>query len=81
MDMAVHRDIIMQFIALLMPEKRWHYLQQDGATAHTATETINFLLLFFGDRLILKGLWPPRSPDLTFYFGVTLNMKFLRATF
>jgi len=20
---------------------------------------------FFGDRVVLKGLWPPRSPDLT----------------
>ncbi len=36
-----------------------------GAMVHTATETINFLLPFIGDRLISKVLWPLRNPDLT----------------
>ncbi|CAI6354061.1 unnamed protein product [Macrosiphum euphorbiae] len=26
---------------------------------------MNFLREFFGERIISKGLWPPRSPDLT----------------
>jgi len=26
---------------------------------------MNFLDEFFGERIISKGLWPPRSPDLT----------------
>jgi hypothetical protein len=41
------------------------YFQQDGATAHTANATIRYLEEFYGDRLISRGLWPPRSPDLT----------------
>ncbi len=67
-DVAVYRDVIMQFTALLMPEERWCYLQQDGVTAHTTTETINFLLPFFGDQVMLKGLCSPptmRSSHLT----------------
>lgn len=49
------------------------YFQQDNATPHTANRTINFLQEFFDDRLISRGLWPPRSPQLTppdaFLFG------------
>ena len=41
------------------------YFQQDGATPHTAKRTMEFLREKFGDRLIAKGFWPPRSPDLT----------------
>lgn len=26
---------------------------------------MHFLREFFGERIISKGLWPPRSPDLT----------------
>jgi hypothetical protein len=42
---------------------------QDGATPHTAKETIRALRCVFGeinreDRIISKCLWPPRSPDL-----------------
>lgn len=47
--------------------------QQDGATAHTAQATLQYLEEFYGDRLISRNLWPPRSPDLTpldyFLFG------------
>ncbi len=55
----------MQFISLLEPDKRDCIFQQDGATALTAQETIAFLKDFFGDRLISRPLWPPRSPDLS----------------
>jgi hypothetical protein len=42
---------------------------QDGATSHTAKETVRELCGVFGevngeDRIISQGLWPPRSPDL-----------------
>jgi hypothetical protein len=42
---------------------------QDGVTAHTAKETIWALRGVFDeidgeDRIISKGLWPARSPDL-----------------
>ena len=41
------------------------YFQQDEATPHTARETLSMLQEFFGDRTISRGIWPPRSPDLT----------------
>ena len=40
-------------------------LQQDGATSHTSHASMAEIQSFFGDRVISKGLWPPRSPDLT----------------
>ncbi|GFT75628.1 putative transposable element [Trichonephila clavipes] len=47
-------------------QKLW--LQQDGATCHTARATIDLLKDTFGDRLISSFgpvNWPPRSCDLT----------------
>jgi len=41
------------------------YLQQDGATSHTPHASMAEIQSFFGDRVISKGLGPPRSPDLT----------------
>ena len=41
------------------------YFQQDGATSHTSHTSMAEIQSFFGDPIILKGLWPPRSPDLT----------------
>jgi hypothetical protein len=41
------------------------YFQQDGATYHTSHESMTEIRSFFGDRIISKDLWPPRSPDLT----------------
>jgi hypothetical protein len=38
---------------------------QDGATAHTANYSINVLKEVFENRLISRGLWPARSPDLS----------------
>jgi hypothetical protein len=41
------------------------YIQQDGATRHTSNARTRKIGGYFGDRLISKNLWPPRSPDLT----------------
>ncbi|RZC35148.1 DDE 3 domain containing protein, partial [Asbolus verrucosus] len=44
------------------------YFQQDGATAHTAGLTLEYLREFYDNRLISLGSdqeFPPRSPDLT----------------
>jgi hypothetical protein len=50
-------------------EERFGYFMQGGVTPHTAKETISALRGVFGeineeDRIISKGLWAPRSPDL-----------------
>ena len=44
--------------------------QQDGAASHTSHASVAEIQSFFSDRVIPKGLWPPRSPDLTlpYYF-------------
>jgi hypothetical protein len=60
-----YQEIIMQFISLLNEEEHICWLQQDGATSHTANSTMKMLKQFFDDRIISKNLWPPRSPDLT----------------
>lgn len=47
------------------PETWW---QQDGATAHTARQTMQLLREIFGERIISRYSdfnWPSRSPDLT----------------
>lgn len=44
------------------------WFQQDGATPHTARETMALLRDFFPEKLISRFgdiPWPPRSPDLT----------------
>ena len=44
------------------------WFQQDGATCHTARETINLLQETFEERIISRNgpvNWPPRSCDLT----------------
>jgi len=41
------------------------YFQQDGATSHTSHASMPEIQSFIGDHVISKGLWPPRSPDLT----------------
>ena len=44
------------------------WLQQDGATAHTSTDNLEWLQNHFEGRIISRRTavsWPPRSPDLT----------------
>jgi hypothetical protein len=52
------------FSGALQKKKIHGYFMQDGAIAHTAIYSINVLDEVFEDRLISRGLWPARSPDL-----------------
>jgi hypothetical protein len=54
-----YQTIIMQFISLLSEEEHFCWLQQNGATSHTANSTMEMLKQFFYDRIISKNLWPP----------------------
>ena len=68
---------------MLEPDERDIILQQDGARPHTSGKSMQFLKEFFGDRLISKGLWPPRSSDLTpldFFLWGTLKDAVYRRT-
>jgi hypothetical protein len=66
-------DILEPFLGHLTErqiEEVW--FQQDGATAHTASSSLQFLEDIFGNRIISRGIWPARSPDLTppdYYIG------------
>jgi hypothetical protein len=40
-------------------------VQQYGATPHTTHVSMALLRGLFGERLISRGIWPPRSPDLS----------------
>ena len=62
-----YQELIQQFIALLKVDEGNCWFQQESATAHTAASTTSMVILheFFSENLISKGLWPPRSPDLT----------------
>jgi hypothetical protein len=62
---GAYQELIQQFIALLKVDERNCWFQQDSATAHTAASTMEILHEFFSEKLLSKGLWPPRSPDLT----------------
>jgi hypothetical protein len=52
------------FIGLLK-EDEITWFQQDDATAHTANNSMKLLNEIFGERVISRKLWPPRTPDLT----------------
>ena len=56
-------DILEQFFALLMKERELGWLQQDGATAHTARVSMQAVQGVSGDCIISRGLLPPSSPD------------------
>ncbi|GFV81483.1 uncharacterized protein TNCV_52071 [Trichonephila clavipes] len=49
---------------LFESDERYAWLQQDGSTCHTSRDSMEILTEFFDDRVISKGLWPPRLPDL-----------------
>jgi hypothetical protein len=71
------------FVNLAPAEDRFGYFIQDNVTPHTAKETIRTLCGVFGefngeDRIISKGLWPPRSTGLNpCDFSVGKNSKML----
>lgn len=66
-------NIFNPFVAALTEEeKTYSYFQQDGATAHTASRTLEHIYtIFTPDRVVSRGQsglgpsWPPRSPDLS----------------
>jgi hypothetical protein len=60
-------DILNPFFNQLTAEERQYgYFQQDNATtAHTANAAMVAIREVFDDRIISRGLCPPRSPDLS----------------
>jgi hypothetical protein len=59
-------------------ERQCGYFQQDGATSHTANNSMRVLQEVFNDRIIITGLWPLRPPILAFVIficGATLKGK------
>jgi hypothetical protein len=64
-ETSINSEAYQEFIALLQVDEHNCWLQQDSATAHTAASTIEILHEFFGENVISKGVWMPRSPDLT----------------
>ena len=63
---AAYMEIFNTFVNQLDDEElSTGYFQQDGATSHTSHAGMAEIQSFFGDLVISKGLWPPRSPDLT----------------
>ena len=61
------RDLKLFCRARNLPLRR-QWMQQDGATVHTAGESLACLQQHFGDRLISRGKefpFPSHSPDLT----------------
>jgi hypothetical protein len=53
------------FNQLTAEETQHGYFQQDNTTAHTANATMVAIQEVFEDRIISRGLWPPRFPDLS----------------
>nr|XP_022910373.1 histone-lysine N-methyltransferase SETMAR-like [Onthophagus taurus] len=73
-----YQALLQEFIEQLHPDElQQGFFQHDNATAHTARTTERFLQEFYDDRVIGRGCWPPRSPDLTpldfFLFGHLKN--------
>jgi hypothetical protein len=46
-------------------ERQCGHLQQDGATTHTANNSMKTLLEVFDERIVSTGFWPPRSADIS----------------
>ena len=47
-------------------ERNYCFFQQDGATCHTSERSLTRVhQIFTEERTVSKGLWPPRSPDLS----------------
>lgn len=90
---AIYRELVQQLAtdmqATLGVDRFQNvWLQQDGATPHTARDTRHFLQQLFPDRLVGAHLtldWPSHSPDLSmcdfFLWGVVKNAIYARAPF
>jgi len=62
---AAYMEIINTFVNQLDDEElSTGYFQQDGATPHTSHASMAEIQSFFGNRIILKGIWPLCLPDL-----------------
>jgi hypothetical protein len=61
----VYVNFFETFVNQLDDELQRGFSQQDGATCHMSNDSTAEIESFFEDRIISKGLWPPRSPDLT----------------
>lgn len=62
----IYCNFLDEFAATLTDrEKQVSWFQQDNATAHTARATLDHIKNLFGERTVSKGLYPPRSPDLS----------------
>ena len=49
------------------PDSAYAFFQQDGATAHTSQFSMSYVHEAFRKECkVSTGLWPPRSPDLSF---------------
>lgn len=63
-----YRTMLENFLRPAVENNPQLWFQQDGATAHTARQTMALLQDIFGERIISRRSdfnWPPRSPDLT----------------
>lgn len=65
---AQYRIMLENFLMPAVANHPHMWFQQDGATAHTARDTMVLLREIFGERIISRRSdfnWPSRSPDLT----------------
>jgi hypothetical protein len=59
-------SMLHDFIGLPEEDKiTYSWFQQDGATAHTANNSMKLLNEIFRECFTSSNLWPPYSPDLT----------------
>jgi hypothetical protein len=62
----VYLRILEDFCSQLTENKKRNCFQQDGATCHTSRQSLTRIHeAFTEERTVSKGLWPPRSPDLS----------------
>lgn len=64
LNSANYQDVMHELVVLLEEDERACWFQQDGVTCHSSYEITDLLERFILDRLIGKGLYPPRSPDI-----------------
>lgn len=65
-DANAYQRFVDEFVATFTENDIYYaWFQQDNAPAHTAKSTLKHLEMFFGERVISRGLWPARSPDLS----------------
>ena len=65
---AQYRTMLENFLRPAVENHPTLWFQQDGATAHTARDSMALLKDIFGERIISRKSdfnWLPRSPDLT----------------